>query len=85
MFYVQRRMLNEYIYSNETQVLSNNLPCYENYKKFICEFNFPACRGGATVSVCKSVCTSFFENCLSITDACEIIYSSKDPGLDTTC
>lgn len=87
MFYVENRLLSEYIYVNTTQILSNNKLCYNSYKKFLCQFNFPKCSAPDEVSlpVCKSACIQFFEDCMSSSDACDIIYNKKDPGLDSTC
>ena len=72
---------------NSTQILSNNKNCYDSYKNFLCQFNFPKCNRDTAVSapVCKSVCTQFFSDCMSSSDACDIIYNKKEPGLDANC
>lgn len=72
---------------NSTKVLSNNSNCYNSYAKFLCQFNFPKCSLNPSTSypICKSICTKFFEDCSTSSDACDIIYAKKYPGLDPNC
>jgi hypothetical protein len=87
MFYVENRLLQEYIYGTASRVLSNNQNCYEAYKMFLCQFNIPTCdpKTLQTVPTCKSVCTMFFNSCQSSSDACDIIYVNQMAGLDSSC
>ena len=53
--------------------------CYEAYKQFICQWNFPFCDPvtNTSMKICESVCNNFQTACGGSTDACSIIYAQR--------
>jgi len=56
--------------------IGNNPACYEAYKKFTCQWNFPYCSAtNVSQQMCQSVCDAFLLACGGTADACSIIYA----------
>lgn len=73
---IKDRLLLEYTYSSVPFVLTDNMDCYNHYKKFFCRWNFPKCDMATdeTLPLCLDSCTEFHNVCSLKEDNCLIVY-----------
>ncbi|KAL4450373.1 hypothetical protein ABPG74_009079 [Tetrahymena malaccensis] len=83
---IEQRLIQE-INNGVGVILLYNNQCYNAYKKFLCQWNFPPCdiKEDKTLPICMTQCTSYYNACKSDSTSCELSYQQISPGLDSTC